>query len=383
MAKLVLSSAGNLPGKYYSTGAHNVSTQEKVFTHSANVIVQERAVSVVLRVAVVGAGLMGQWHCHFAKQCGAEIVAVVDPESSRGAALAGKFGCTAVFTSLDEMLNTNDANIVHICTPTRTHQEIATKCVLAGRHVLLEKPVTETVESTRSLLELARTKNVLLNPIHQFGFQRGFREMLEHQERLGSLVRADFITCSAGGTDKAPSARRDVMLEILPHPTSLFYRIFGSAFHADSMNVLRFTDDELELAGNVMDTALSIVISLRGRPTRNQITVTGDLSSAFADLFHGYVVFERGEVSQLSKVLKPLRLGGGLIFKAGTNLAKRALQAEAAYPGLKQLFAEFYEAVELAKSAPISNEEMIVAAQLIDKAKSFYGRNLSPAKSAG
>ncbi len=333
--------------------------------------------AVTVKVAVLGAGLMGQWHCHFAKKCGAVVEAIVDPDSKKAAELAARFGCEKFYTDADAMFAACEANVVHICTPTATHVDLARMTIEAGRNVLIEKPIAQSLESTEALLELARSKSLLLNPIHQFPFQNGFGELIGRKNSLGDIVRLDFSTYSAGGEGKSAQQKRDVMIEILPHPISLFFQFFGHGFARKYLRVIRFTENDLELTGDFDGTAVSLVISLRGRPTRNQFVVSGTSASALVDLFHGYVLFEDGAVSRTAKMLKPLKLGSNLVFKATTNLARRMVTQEPAYPGLKKLFHDFYQAVENNTPAPISDREMLACAEILDWVRNEVGNEMA------
>jgi predicted dehydrogenase len=269
---------------------------------------------------------------------------------------------------------------VHLCTPTKTHGDLIQLCLDAGLHVLAEKPLAENPAITQRLLNSAHEKGVVLCPVHQFPFQRGYIELLQRKLTLGDPVRAEFITCSSGGDNRSESERREVMLEILPHPVSLLFGLFGDALTAQSFITVRFTDDDLQLQANVGETAVSAVISLRGRPTRNELLYIGDKGSAHLDLFHGYAIFEGGEVSRSAKMLKPLKFGAKTVLKAGTNLAQRAVASEPAYPGLRELISRFYSAANpnaIAKAIaktnnvpPISNQEILLAANLIERIRS-------------
>jgi len=327
---------------------------------------------VVEKVAVVGAGLMGQWHSHFAKRCGAEIDAIVDVDQSRARVLADKFGCASTYSDVESMLSQSRAEVIHICTPTAAHLQLVEICIARGRHVLVEKPLVSDVKATRALLSSAQVQGLLLNPVHQFPFQRGFLELQERLDSVGAFVELQFLTCSAGGDGKLGQARRDVMLEILPHPISLLFRLFRGQLPAEAFKVIGWTEDDLHLIAEQASTTISIVISLRGRPTRNQLNLIGTAGTAHLDLFHGFALFEQGQVSRAAKILKPLKFGAGMLVKAGTNLAVRAAAEEPAYPGLRQLIARFYAAVKNKTAAPISDAEIISAAELMEIVRSAF-----------
>src|SRR5919199_4073263 len=99
---------------------------------------------VGLRVAIVGAGLMGRWHAYYAARAGARVAAVVDRDARAAGALSRRFPDATAFTNLEACLSQPHISVAHICTPTASHVPLATSALQAGVHVLLEKPVAAT-----------------------------------------------------------------------------------------------------------------------------------------------------------------------------------------------------------------------------------------------
>ncbi len=321
------------------------------------------------KILIVGAGLMGRWHAFSAIRSGATIEAVVDPNIERAQALQREFGAARAYKSLDECLNKSKSNIAHICTPAQNHLEAIEMCLAHKHHVLAEKPLLPTFAETQRILEQANESGLKLTPVHQMPFQRGASKLAEDYSNLGKLVRLSHTAFTSGGDGKSEAERLDVLLEILPHPISLFFRFFGDKLTADQFQVRRYLDGELEIDGVVDDTLLRISVSLRGRPTRNELTVTGDKASAHIDLFHGFATYESGEVSKRSKILKPFRFGSNLVLDASRNLIQRSASNEVAYPGLRSLIRQFYRSALDGKPAPISEKEILLCAEVADRVR--------------
>lgn len=320
-----------------------------------------------LRAAIVGAGLMGRWHAHAARKVGAEVVAVVDPRSAAARALHRRFSRARVFTDLDDCLASCPADVVHVCTPAESHVELAELALRAGKAVLVEKPLAPSAQDTERLLRLAKSKNLKLNPVHQFPFQRGFQHVQRGTKDCGDLVRVSFHLCSAGGTGRSDADCRALLLEILPHPLSVFCSLFGNGFAKVSWTILRFTAQDLEMNGIVNNTLLEVRLSLRGRPPRNELTVVGTRGTGRVDFFHGYSILERGGTARRSKLLLPFRSSLSLLTAAAANLTYRALRAEWAYPGLRTLIGRFYQSIHNDRAAPISDEEILLISRFIDR----------------
>ena len=92
-------------------------------------------------------------------------------------------------------------------------------------------------------------------------------------------------------------------------------------------------------------------ISTRGRPTRATLDVMGTKASAHADLYHGFAVVEQGSGTGVRKVARPFSLAGSTLGRAGTNLTRRALSRETAYPGLRELVRRTYDAIATGRAA--------------------------------
>src|SRR5215207_8893810 len=101
-----------------------------------------------LRYAVIGLGRAG-WNIHVDQLRGrpdARITAVADPVQDRRDEAAREFGCKT-FASLSQLLNRaeDDIDVVIIATPSATHAADTKKCLRAGKHVVVEKPMATTL----------------------------------------------------------------------------------------------------------------------------------------------------------------------------------------------------------------------------------------------
>jgi predicted dehydrogenase len=117
-----------------------------------------------IRTAVIGVGHLGKYHARICAQSDAvELVGVVDVQEDNARTVADEHG-VAAFTDFHDVLPQVDA--VHIVVPTDQHAAVATACLEAGAHVLLEKPMTSTVAEADALLELARRADRVLQVGH-------------------------------------------------------------------------------------------------------------------------------------------------------------------------------------------------------------------------
>jgi predicted dehydrogenase len=107
----------------------------------------------------VGTGFVGPFHVDAVRRGGyADVVAIAGSDAERTAARAASLGVERATTHVDELLGDPSIDVVHVCTPNRTHVEIATAAIEAGKHVVVEKPVALELGEARALARLARER---------------------------------------------------------------------------------------------------------------------------------------------------------------------------------------------------------------------------------
>jgi len=125
-----------------------------------------------IRVAAIGVGHLGRHHARiYAENGDAELVAVVDTSPENLAAIAEKSGARGI-EDYHSLIGEVDA--VSVAVPTVSHYEITKEFLEAGVHVLVEKPMTATLEQASELVELAESKGVVLQVGHIERFNPAF-----------------------------------------------------------------------------------------------------------------------------------------------------------------------------------------------------------------
>jgi predicted dehydrogenase len=115
-----------------------------------------------LRVAVIGAGMMGSGHAQcVAQSTRAELIAVADLNLGRARELAGRLN-TEAHTDYRDILARPDVDAVIVCTPDWAHREICVEAAAAGKHVLVEKPLAMTVADCDEIVRSAEAAGVVL-----------------------------------------------------------------------------------------------------------------------------------------------------------------------------------------------------------------------------
>ena len=124
----------------------------------------------VWRCAVVGTGVVGEWHVRLIPQLpNAKLVAVCDlkPEKAKAALEKNKLTGVAIYSDLAEMLKKEQIDVVHVCTPSGDHMNPAIMAMEAGKNVIVEKPMEIQLDRIDRMIATAKKCNVRLAGIFQ------------------------------------------------------------------------------------------------------------------------------------------------------------------------------------------------------------------------
>jgi predicted dehydrogenase len=323
---------------------------------------------VTIRAAVVGAGLMGRWHAHELARAGGTVTAVVDPDEAAARRVAAG---APTFAELGGALELG-VDAVHVCSPSSTHVELVRQSLAAGADVLVEKPLAPDLAATRAVVEEARAAGRLLCPVHQYLYQPGFVLLQRTAPELAPLSHLEATTFSAGGEGRPAAELDTIAADILPHLLASVERALPGGLAAVEWTGARLGSGELRATGAAGETTVFLCVSMNGRPTRNELRLTGAGGTIELDFFHGYGFTERGAPSRMTKIARPFAISARRAGAAGANLGRRALRREPAYPGLRTLIERFYAARGSA-GPPIAFEETIAVAAARDELLALAG----------
>ena len=202
-----------------------------------------------LYTAVIGVGHLGSKHAKVYSELDRAVLAgVCDIDKEKGTRVAKKYH-TQYFSDYHQLLDKVQA--VSIAVPTFLHYQIARDCLNRGIHVLIEKPITKTLEEADELLDIAKKKGLII----QVG----------HIERFNSAIRAiepyitspRFIECNRLGPFVERAADIGVVLDLMIHDIDIILGLIRSPVqqieavgvksvsdHEDTANVrLTFAND--------------------------------------------------------------------------------------------------------------------------------------------
>jgi predicted dehydrogenase len=170
-----------------------------------------------LRVGVVGVGHIGGNHVRiYAKTPAAEFSAIYDIDEARAREIAARFDVRAA-TSLDEFCTLVDA--ASVATPTQSHFAVARELLSRGKHLLIEKPITEKASDARELAQLAAAKELVL----QVGHVERFNPVLSALEER--LTHPRFIEAHRLSPYTNRSTDIGVVLDLMIHDLEIILHL--------------------------------------------------------------------------------------------------------------------------------------------------------------
>src|SRR5665213_2128000 len=165
-----------------------------------------------VKVAVLGTGSLGQHHARIYSELAAlgevELTGIYDAHAETARKIAEKHKLR-IFNSIAEAAANSDA--LNIVTPTTTHFDIAKQLLAQGKHVLVEKPMTDNSEQAAELCELAQKKNLVL----QVGHVERFNPVFTFLQTAAPEPR--FIECHRLSPFPARSTDIGVVLDLMIH----------------------------------------------------------------------------------------------------------------------------------------------------------------------
>ena len=140
--------------------------------------------------AIIGCGAISPLHAEAVNQMeGATLKIVVDPEQDKAEKAAALYGCEAT-ADYRALLNRDDIQIVHLCTPHHLHADMAIELLAAGKHVLTEKPMAHNLEAATRMLKVAEQSSTQLGVVFQNRYNKPSQIIRDTivSRSLGALV---------------------------------------------------------------------------------------------------------------------------------------------------------------------------------------------------
>lgn len=318
------------------------------------------ATATTLRAAVIGLGAMGKNHVRVMSDLpGVALVAVVDADRARVDDVARRAGVPG-FTSVADLLAAQRIDLASVVVPTQLHHHVAGDLLDAGVAVLVEKPITATVDEGRDLLARARRAG---RPLMVGHIERFNPAVVELKRRLDAGELGRIFQVHATRVGPFPARIRDVgvVIDLASHDLDLMHHLLGQ----QAVRVYAETDRNIHTAH---EDILSGVVKFDGgavgvldinwlTPTkRRTLTVTGEKGMFLANYLTQDLTFF--ENSAFPVEWEQLRALTGVAEGASVRFALRKEEP------LRAEIAAFVAAVRDGTPVPVSGEEGLAALHL-------------------
>ena len=340
-------------------------------------------VSMRLRVAVVGAGYVATHHLAALKQLAfVDLVGICDSNLEAARALAARFGVPRTAATLDELADANP-QAVYVLTPPSSHPAIALAALRMGCHVLVEKPMADSVADCEAMIAAARERGLQLGVNHSDLFDPVLMQALQavRDGRIGDVVSVDIVRNSEyppygggplpGSVTQGSYPFRDLGVHGL-------YTIEAFLGPVESLEVdcqasgtdpnLHFDEWQAQaIAGRGVGRLL---LSWNARPMENRVFVRGTRGTIEVDRFL--------QVCRVHRVLPGPKFIGIVanaffsavkdVFRIPWNVLRFATGLLQPSPGIRHGARAFAEAVRNCTPPPFSGEDALRIARLLEPA---------------
>ena len=192
----------------------------------------------MLKVGLLGAGHLGKIHLKLLHQSeNYDLIGFYDPHFSEPEELETTYGCR-YFDDYDELLR--EVDVIDVVTPTVTHYQMTKKAIENGKHVFIEKPITENLKEAKSLSELIQKHNVKGQVGHVERFNPAFQAVKNEIDQPKFIETHRLAEFNPRGTDVP------VVLDLMIHDIDIILSSVKSPvkeIHASGVAVISETPD--------------------------------------------------------------------------------------------------------------------------------------------
>lgn len=334
-----------------------------------------------LRVVLVGAGYVATHHLAALKRLDfVEVVGICDSNLDAARSLAQRHGVALATASLAEMASARP-QAVHVLTPPSSHKAIALAALDMGCHVLVEKPMADTVADCEAMIASAREKKLQLGVNHSDLFDPVLMQALDaaRSGRIGELVSVDIVRNSeypayAGGPLPGSVTQGSYPFRDLGvHGLYTIEAFLGPVAELDVRYQSRGTDpnlhfDEWQAQAHAAQGVGRLLLSWNARPMENRLVVRGTKGIIEVDRFL--------QTCRIHRVLPGPKFIGIMVnafisavkdvFRIPWNVLRFATGMLKPSPGIQHGAQEFVRAARDNTAPPFTGEQALHIARLLE-----------------
>lgn len=242
-----------------------------------------------LRVAVIGVGRLGQAHARvYAEMPGVTLAGVYDIDTARAQEVAERCS-TSPLPHLDAACDAADA--VSIVVPTTGHYEVAAQTLKHGLHTFIEKPITTSLQDADTLIDLARTRGVVLQVGHIERFNAAVRSLESMELSPGFIESHRLASFDPRGTDVS------VVHDLMIHDIDLIRYLVRSDIDRVDATGVAVISDQIDIANarlqfqngcvaNVTASRISLKKMRKMRLFQRDAYITLDFLEGRSEIYH-------------------------------------------------------------------------------------------------
>ena len=313
----------------------------------------------MLRLGIIGCGrVTSMFHLKAIEQiANIRVAALSDVIKERMNNLQDTCGSSETYLDYKELLSDPDVDAVAVNTPPRFHEKIVLDALYAGKHVLCEKPLAESLEGCYKIRKAQQETGLTVLPAHNYAFTPSLVEMIMRIQggTIGSITQVDvafenFLKSYRSQTLFRESLENGVLEDLLPHILSVSYPLVG---HIKEIGPVQWWCKKYDVCDN-MDAEL---VSVSGVPI--------NASMSWTKLRPKFSVSVKGEHGSMYSELMmgPFKLDitvGGRTTKWREKGVKWYLDlVQFKHPSFKNLYQHFYQLVKECGSPMITVEDEI------------------------
>ncbi|MFC7231449.1 Gfo/Idh/MocA family oxidoreductase [Saliphagus sp. GCM10025308] len=307
-----------------------------------------------VRAGVIGVGSMGENHARVYSECrDVDLVGVSDLDEALAETVAARYGTAAV--PMDDLLANCD--VVTVAVPTHAHYETVSACLEAGVHVLVEKPIAETVEQGRALARKAEEAGLVL----QVGHVERFNPAVDTLESVIADLDVIAVEAERLGPPIDRTATDGVVLDLMIHDID----VVGSLLESRPEVVSATSTDDGQYATATMtadDVIVSLTASRRTQKKVRRLTVTASECLVEVDYLQQSVLIHRDSYPEY-------------VTDEGTNRHRHESvverpRVENGEP-LKRELESFVDAVRNDAEPVVTGEDGVAALEMVERIDRF------------
>lgn len=241
----------------------------------------------MVKIGIIGVGKWGQNHLRVLNEIECDLVGISDSNLEKKE-LSNKYNIK-FFPNYQNLLK--EVDCVTIAAPTDIHYEIVKKCLESGKHVMVEKPIADTSENAKNLVELAKKKGLILSVGYIYRFNNSIKRLKELMNEIGQI---QYITCRYIHSTKPPRTDSGAIINLSIHPIDILNFITNTkpvkVFAKKSNLLSKKLEDSAVIALDYNDFFAIIEVSCTHPEKKRDMWIIAEKEKIYVDYFSQKIV---------------------------------------------------------------------------------------------